>query len=327
MIRIIIVAALAGSLAAQTPGPALENSHVDPAVDLALRTNAAESGATVGPGDTVLTIHGVCSLPRNSLTVSLDSCTVAVQRQQFENLLRIVAPTGQVTPTVKHSLAKSYASFLAFGVAAKKSGIENSIQFQDLMEWFRLRTLADLYRRNLEKELSVASEQEIDDYYRQHIPEFEEVKLRRMLVPKNNFAAADRQEAEKKALQIATDFRERAAKGEDLDQLQKEAYIAAGFNTPPPTTEVGSRRRSGLNSDVAEDIFALRPGEVTKVEKEAYSFVIYKIDARRTLPKERVREEISREIAKQKLDAVLQSVTGSVRADLNENYFGPAPEQ
>jgi hypothetical protein len=44
-----------------------------------------------------------------------------------------------------------------------------------------------------------------------------------MLVPKNNFAVADKQGSEQKALDIAIEFRERAANGEDFDQLQKEA--------------------------------------------------------------------------------------------------------
>ena len=216
---------------------------------------------------------------------------------------------------------------LAFEKAAEKTGIESSTSFLESMEWSRLRMLADLYRRNLEKETSVVSEQEIEDYYHQHLSQFEEVRLRRMLVPKNTFAGGDKQESEKKALEIATEFRERAASGEDLGRLQKEAYIAAGFHSLPPATEVGTRRRSSLPADVREDVFALGSGEVTKVEKEAYSFVIYKVDAKHTLPKEKVQSEISREIAKQKLDAALQSVTGSVRADLNEDYFGPALEQ
>jgi hypothetical protein len=63
------------------------------------------------------------------------------------------------------------------------------------------------------------------------------------------------------------------------------------------------------------------------VEKEPYSFVVYKVDAKWTLPEERVREEISREIVKQKLETALQSVTEGIRTDLNENYFGPAAEQ
>lgn len=314
MVRIFMIFSLAGLAIAQTSRPAVENSY-------------AESTSAVAPGEAVLTIHGICSLPPNPLSIRGQNCTVLVRRQEFENLLKIVSPNGQVTPTLKRSLAKTYAGLMAFETAALKSGMVTSLPFQETLEWSRLRTLAELYRQALEKDLSVASEQEVDDYYRQHMAQFEEVKLRRMLVPKTNFAATDKQAWEKKALEVATEFRERAARGEDLDQLQKEAYIAAGFNSLPPSTEVGTRRRSDLTPDVSEDVFALRPGEVSKVEKEAYSFVIYKVNSKRTLPREAVREEISRQIIKGRIDAALQSITDSVHADLNENYFGAPAEQ
>lgn len=323
MVRAFIIATVTELALAQTP--VVENSSAS-ALTVASATSGRPSSVTVAPGDTVLTIRGICPLEGNPLSSSADNCTAALRRKQFDALLKVVAPAAEDTPSTKRSLAKTYANLLAFEAAAEKDGLDRSTQFMDSMEWVRLRMLADLYRHNLEKETSVVSDQEIDDYYRQHVSEFEEVKLRRMLVPKS-FVGVDKQEAERRALEIATEFRERAAKGEDLDQLQKEAYIAAGFNSLPPTTEVGTRRRSGLSSDVSGDIFALRPGEVTKVEKEPYSFVIYKVDVKHTLPKEKVREEISREIAKQKLDAALQSVTAGIHTDLNGDYFGSASEQ
>jgi len=303
MFRILAVGALAGVSVAQTVAP------------------------TVAPADPVLTVHGVCSLAPNALAASAKDCTVVVKRQQFEDLLKIVAPNGKVTETAKRNLAKAYADLLAFQIAAQKSGIDQSSEFQENLEWLRLRTLADLYRRGLEKTSKTVSEEEIDVYYRRNSAEFEEVKLHRMLVPRNGVAVTDPQGFENKALEIATAFRERAAKGEDLDQLQKEAYTAVGVNSPPPATDAGSRRRVGLSSEVRDDVFALRPGEVSKVEKEPYSFVVYKVDAKRTLPKEQVREEISRAIVKEKFDAALESVTGSVRADLNESYFEPAAQR
>jgi hypothetical protein len=173
----------------------------------------------------------------------------------------------------------------------------------------------------------VVSEQEIADYYQGHISEFEEVQLRRMLVPLNSVAVAGKQPAEKQMLEIATEFRDRAANGENLDQLQKEAYLAVGLTTLPPATEVGTRRRAGLTAAVGADVFALKAGEVSGIEKEAYSLVVYKVDAKWTLPEERVKEEISREIVKHKLEAALRSVTEGVHTDLNESYFGSAPER
>jgi hypothetical protein len=51
------------------------------------------------------------------------------------------------------------------------------------------------------------------------------------------------------------------------------------------------------------------------------------LEAKWTLPKERVREEISRAIVKQKLDSAPTCVTGGIRADLNQNYFGSAADR
>lgn len=327
MVRILAIASFAGAVLAQGLGPGLATSHPAAGAALAQAVGPAESAATVAAGDTVLTIHGPCSPSQKPVAPGAQDCTVALKRQQFEDLLKIVAPAGRVTASVKQSLARTYMDLLAFEIAARQSGTDKTPKFQETMEWLRLRTLADLYRRGLEGDSSMVSEDEIDEYYRRNLSQFEEVKLRRMLVPRDNFALADKPGFENQALEIVTKLRARAANGEDLDQLQKEAYTAAGFTAAPPATAVGNRRRAALSTEISADVFALRPGEVSNVEKEPYSFVVYKVDAKRTLPKELVREEISRLISKQKLETAIKSATGSVRADLNENYFGPAAEQ
>jgi parvulin-like peptidyl-prolyl isomerase len=275
--------------------------------------------AAVAAGDGVLTVHGVCP-------AGAEDCSTEVTREQFDNLLKIAAPGAQATAATKRNFARTYTDLLAYESAAKKSGIESSPQFQETMEWLRLRTLAELYRRQTEKDASVVSDEEIDEYYLGHLSQFEEVKLRRMLVPRNNLSAANKQELERKALEIAAGLRERAAQGEDLDKLQQEAYTAAGISTAPPTTDAGNRRRAGLVTEVSDDVFALNPGDVSRVEKEPYSYVVYKVDAKRTLPRELVREEISREIIKRRKETALSAVTDGVHADLNEKYFGSSKD-
>jgi len=324
-IRILAVATIVGAALAQTTIPREDASYPSAAVAPAVMKNFTESVSTVDPGDAVLTIHGVCSPSQKPLPAGPSDCAVRVKREQFENLMRIVAP-GQAVMVVKQTLAKTYPDLLALAGAAEKSGIDTSPQFLDTMEWLRVRTLADLYRRRLEKESSTVSEQEIDHYYREHLLQFEEVKLRRILLPRNSFASPDKEEFEKKALQIAMDIRERAARGEDLDQLQQKAYKDLGFNGVAPASDVGVRRRTGLAAEVSEDVFLLRAGEISKVKKEAYSYVIYKVESKSTPPRQRVREEIVREITKQKLEAALKSVTGDIRAELNEKYFGAPAE-
>jgi len=325
MVRTFIIVALVGAALAQTH-PSVDNSQTAALVAPAAAKNSSESVATVAPGDAVLTIHGVCPLSRNPSPAGAEDCAVVLKRQQFEDLMKTVAP-GQSSTALKHSLAKTYTDLLALESAAKKSGIDTSPQFLETMEWLRVRTLADLYRRSLEKESSAVSDEEIDQYYREHTSQFEEVQLRRIVLPRNNFSVSDKEEFEKKAFQVATDIRERAAKGEDVDQLQQDAYKVLGFDGVPPASKVGNRRRTGLTPEVSNDVFSLSPGEISKVEKETYSFIIYKVEEKRTQPKQRVKDEIVREISKQKLETALKSVTGNVHAELNEKYFGAAPEQ
>jgi parvulin-like peptidyl-prolyl isomerase len=282
--------------------------------------------APLAPGAPVLFIRGVCPASKGESSNS-DDCTVAVSRQEFEELMKIVSPRGQIAPAVMNRFAKSYGELLAFDSAARESGIDKSLQYQQTMRWLEAKTLADLLRGRLEKESGSVSEPEAEAYYRDKLAQFEEVRLQRLVLPKNNFAAADRQKFEQDAQRIAAELRERAVRGEELERLQKEGYEALGFSGLPPATEVGNRRRANLPPEVSDDIFSLRPGEISKVETETYSFVIYKVEAKRTLIKEQVRDEINREVSKQKLERALKSITGNIRTELNEKYFGTAAAQ
>lgn len=281
--------------------------------------NPASSMASADP---VLTIHGVCPSYGNAPSAGTDRCATVVTRQEFDELMRLLAPGAKITAAMRQNAAQMYAELLAFETAAGKAGIADSAEFQARMRLLRMRTLADSYRRSLEKQYGAPSGLEVDEYYRRESARFEEAQLRRIVLPRNNFTATNKEEFEKKAQQVAEGLRERAAAGEDMDQLQREAYTSLGFSGVPPTTAIGNLRRAGLLAEVREDVFGLKAGQVSKVEKEPYSFVIYKVEARRLLPKEMVADEISRELAKQKIENVIKSVTGAIHSDLNEKYFG-----
>lgn len=270
---------------------------------------------SLAPTDSALVVRGLC-----------DDCTVAVSKTQFDLLLGILFPAGP-NANSKTNFAKGYGDVLAFAHAAKQLGLDQSPEYQVSLQWLQAKTLADLLRRRLEKESAAVSDSDIQAYYREQSSRFEEVHLRRLVVPKSNLAAADARAFEIRAGEVASALRERAARGEDLDRLQKDCFETLGFSGMPPSTDVGNRRRTGLASEVSGEIFALQPGEVSRVQAEAYSFVIYKVEAKRKLPREQVRDEILTEVAKARLKKALDSVTANVRVELNETYFGAASAQ
>ena len=293
----------------------------------AVTSLAQTTAASLAPGDSVLSVDGMCGEAKDVSLTSGDCTVVAISRAQFEDLLSVLSPQGKAAPVTKDSLAKAYADLLAFDHAAKDLGIDSSPQYQATMQWLAAKTLADLLRRRLEKESAVVSEAEAQAYYHDHISEFEEVRLRRLVLPKDNFTAADKLKFEHDMQPVAAGLRTRAADGEDMERLQKEGYEALGLGGLPPATDVGYRRRAALPSEDSEEIFSLRPGDVSKVENETYSLVIYKVESKRRLAPEQVKEEIHREVAREKLERSLRSITGNIRTKLNEQYFGTISAQ
>ncbi len=279
---------------------------------------------SVKPEDPVINVQGICK--DNSAKAGASRlCKTIVTREQFERLIAALTAAGQpIPPNGRQKLAQAYVDLLAYEEAARASGTESSPEFRDLMDWIRLRTLSEMHRRSLQERYRTPSAQDIDDYYHQNLSNFTDIKLRRILIPRKNPSARNQEEYEKHALQVANDLRERAAKGEDPDQLQKEVYTNLGLTSPPPT-DVGNRRKATLLAQERDEVFAMSVGGVSQVEQEPYSFVIYKVDSKYLLPEEVVKDEISREISKQRLDSALKAITSQAHPEFNQQYFTPAP--
>jgi len=262
--------------------------------------------------DPVLSVRGICQEPQESAR-STGDCTVTVSRQDFDALMSILSPSGHITPEMKRHVAESYAEMLALANAARDLKLDDSPRYRATVRWLESKMLADMLRRHLEQESRSVPEAEIEAYYREEPSRFEEVRIRRLVLPKSELAR-----------QMAVTLRDRAARGEDMEHLQKEAYQALSESASPPTTDVGTRRKANLPSGVSDEIFFLQPGEVSQVENETYSLVIYKVEAKSRVPLERARNEIITEIAQKKVQQAIQTLTEQVRVERNQEYFGPA---
>ncbi|HSM86708.1 MAG TPA: hypothetical protein VLT16_11175, partial [Candidatus Limnocylindrales bacterium] len=81
--------------------------------------------------------------------------------------------------------------------------------------------------------------------------------------------------------------------------------------------------KGALPAELDKEIFSLSPGGVYKSD-EPTGYVIYNLENKETLPEDKVKEEISRDIFRQKFDEKSKEITSAVQADFNEKYFGPA---
>jgi hypothetical protein len=282
----------------------------------------ADSASPVGETQSVITIRGLCAEEAGSKRQSGNPCSKQITRKDFERLMNALNPGGQnISPSGRQNLAQAYVEALAFQDAARKAGTEDTEEFREVMFWVRLRTIGDLYRRNLQEKYRNPEPEEIDAYYQEHIGSFERVHLLRILVPRENSSGGDKNEFDKKALTAAQAARTRAVNGEAVEQIQKDVYSGLGL-VQPPATDLGSYQRADFMEKEAADVFSLQPGEVSPLETEIKNYVIYKVASKETLKEAQVKADIIHEISQQKYREALKAVMDSAQADFNEQYFG-----
>jgi parvulin-like peptidyl-prolyl cis-trans isomerase-like protein len=336
MLRILTTCLLSATMLGQAQP---KNSQKQPS---APQSNPAPSGvpslkkpeemlAPVAPTDAVITVRGLCPADikpaSNAAVPTTNECLLKVTKEQFDNLLKAFNPTNQVvTQAQRRQVAQSYVDLLIFSEAAKAAGVENTPAFAEVMRVLRLKTLTDIYRNQLAEQFRNPSAEEVEAYYKENESKYDSAKLTRVYIPKSNpdpKATAEQKDAyQKKAQQVTDDIQARAAKGEPMDKLQKEAYMALGIGAPPPTTDLSLVRHNMFPPKLDQEIFAHKAGEVFRSD-DGNGYMLYRVESRQPVPLENVKEEIAREISRHKLEEKFKELTTPVKADYNEGYFGP----
>ena len=340
--RLIICIFIASTALAQTPGATKKQGLTTTKAPAASATPTPqatppsllkrdEQPAELPPNAPVISIKGLCPAENNpavsSKVPSNADCSMTVTKQQFDNLVKAFNTNNQtVTPAQRRNLGQSYVELLIFSEAAKAAGIENTPAFMEVMRVLRMKTLADLYRNQLAEQYRNPSQQEIEDYYKANQEKFEGAKLTRIFIPASDpdpQATADKKaEYQKKVSQVADDIQARAAKGEDMSKLQKEAYTALAIAATPPTTDLGLARHGTFPPKIEQQIFSHKAGEVFRSD-EGTGHMIYRVESRQTSPLESVKTEITQQLFRQKMEAKTKELNTPVHTEYDEKYFGP----
>ncbi len=277
----------------------------------------------VAASDAVITIHGLCD-PGKQPGAGEQSCTKVVTREAFENLINSMNVTNKVlSQETRRNLAETYADYLAMERPALQAKLDTTPQFEEVMRWWRLRTLADMYRGGLQAQFAHPSDAEVHAYYTEHLSSFERIRVDRVLIPRDPGTSLEEKNGSDKPLELARAVRERIVKGESPALVQKDIFTQLKLDATP-VTDLGTLGRSNFPKDEVDEVFSLEPGQVSKIEKEA-SYVIYKIKAKETLLEASQKDEISREIAHRKFSDAMREVDESAKPEFNDTYLGPHP--
>jgi parvulin-like peptidyl-prolyl isomerase len=316
LVLIVALATVFGSETALAQGIAQKA----PAVPAKAAAGAQSKGRAVLPTDSVITIEGLCA----DAASAARTCRTLVSRRDFESFLKALSATARgVEPSVYRKIAQNYFSLLLYAESGQKTGVDKDPRFELVLESTRLRALADMYRvQKMEQALHIP-DQEIEEYYKKNISDYEQVDLDRFQVPKNNMANLSDAEFRAKAKQLAEDMQARAVKGEDVTKLENEALKALGVKETP---RIKLGLRPGLFKEEEEKaIFALKQGEVTPLFDAAGLWTFFKRTSRETLPFEEEKSEIKTLLYRDKTEGLEKALHDAVHVDYNEAYFATSP--
>jgi len=291
----------------------------------------------VSPSDPVITVKGACT----DAAKKGETCETVVTREQFEKLAEALQPNMAVP--IKLRLANAYSRLIGMSKEAEKRGLDKQPKFEANMSFARMQILSQQLTSSLQEESQKVSDADMEKYYKDKIDTYQEANLQRLFIPRTKQVtppkaaagvkkdkAAEEKEAkarekagEAAMTKTAAALRARAAKGENFDTLEKEAYLAAGLKGNPPSTKMDKVRPTTL-PPAHHAALQLKPGEVTEVISDPTGHYLYKLVSKQTLPLDSVKPEIKNWIATQRFRDAMQEFQGT--SQLNDAYFGIKPK-
>ncbi len=174
--------------------------------------------------------------------------------------------------------------------------------------------LMEMYVKDLHSKLLNASDQDIQQYYKDHQEEFSrpvEIKVRHILVP-------TKEDAEKAFKRVKS--------GEDFAKVAKE--MSTDPMSAPRGGEIGPFRRGELVPEFENVVFPLKLNEVSGVVETQFGFhVVKKIEekvlATRSLDDSKA--EIKRVVEKKKFDEWLDSAKQKLQVNVDYNVLSAIP--
>ena len=175
--------------------------------------------------------------------------------------------------------------------------------------------ISSLVSEMIGSRISILS-QDIERYYKEHIKDFttpEEVALSEIVISGEGSDTAN----EAKANEIY----QRLKKGESFPTLA--AQFSKGL-TAGKGGSIGSYLTSNLSADIGRAVASVKVGEVSEVQKEKASCVIYRVDERKEAkarPLEEVRDQIRKTLWDQKYNPEYERYIAQLKADAYVNIL------
>ena len=244
-----------------------------------------------------------------------------VTQADLDSLLSRLNP--QVQQTVarqgKRSFGEQYAMMLILSSQAVDHHLDSSPDFQRQLAMQRMQMLAQAEYDALTRQAAVTPE-ETSKYFSEHPTEFEEAKVRQVVIRKK----ADDAAADAQGLPIAVGRARAEEIRKALTSGTEANKVVTDFSVPNVIVidaEPRSVRRGQLLPDLDKAVFQLKDGEVSELLETPQVFVMAQLISRRQLEQKDVSKDIEIKLRQQKIDAALADLRQKNPIWMDDQYF------
>lgn len=242
----------------------------------------------------------------------------------------------------REDLKKQFGELKVIAERARKEGLDRDdvTRLQALLD--RSQALAGAYLGDLQKNADkLVSDADVEQYYQDHATEFDEIRVRHILIstqPKEEAEAPeepakdkekDKKPAEKpktltkeEARNKAQGLLERARKGDEFAKLAKENSDDSGSKDKGGEYDFFGHGKMVPEFDKAA--FALKPGEISELVETQYGFHIIKLEERRSAAEpsadQKVRQQIIDKLKQDKLEARINEIAANSDVVVPEDF-------
>ena len=223
----------------------------------------------------------------------------------------------------REEIKKQFGEFKVVADLARKEKLDqdDATRLQMLID--RSQILRNAYLSEFEKNADkLVSDADIEQYYNDHRDEFDEVRVRHILIGTQATPGSDpskvlsKDEARKKAQAVL----DRARKGEDFVKLVEENSDDPGSKSKGGEYEFA--RKSGMVQAFEDASFNLKPGQISDLVETEFGFHIIKLEERSAgqPSDQKTRQKITEKIKQDKIEAHINDIARESSVEVPEDF-------
>ncbi len=297
-------------------GPALAQTDAPAAPKVAPGTTAPAMSA---PGAAAVANE----VPESTVVLTVNGQTLT--RAQYEDMLKAMPENirSQAMGPAKRQMAEQVAELEALADQAKKDKIDERPAVKEITKLQVDKMLAGFLYQDLIDQAK-PTDAMVNDYYEKHKSEYEEARVRHILVRYKGSRVPLKKDAKdltpEEALAKAQDLRKQLLAGTDFATLAK-----AESDDTQSAAEGGDMGYASLDRYVPEFAKAARDlpvGQVSEPVKTAFGYHLIKVEDRRAKPVESVRAKIEETLKTSMAQKKVEEIRDGAGTEINEAYFG-----